>query len=62
MEKETYKMLQTFYGNFAVSCICIFIWLKIFREGYEDPENDPRSGQPSTTQKAQDCVMVARNQ
>jgi hypothetical protein len=54
-------MLETVYGNKALSCICIFTWLKIFREGYEDLKNYPRSGQPSTAQNAQDCVLVARD-
>jgi hypothetical protein len=30
---ETHKMLETVYGNEALPCMCIFTWLKIFREG-----------------------------
>jgi len=60
-DTDTYKMIETVYDNTALSCICIFMWLKIFREGYEDLENDPRCGQPSTAQNAQDCVLVARD-
>jgi len=55
-------MFETVYGNKALSCLCILVWLKVFRKGYEDLENDLRSGQPSTAQNEQDCVLVARDQ
>jgi hypothetical protein len=52
-------MFEAVYGNEALSCICIFKWFKIFKEGYEDLENDPTSGQTSTDQNAEDCVLLA---
>jgi transposase len=51
-------MLTSVYGNESLSCIHVFEWLKTFREGCDDSENDPRSGQPSTAQNLETVVKV----
>jgi len=38
-------MLQTVHGNKALIHTCAFDQFKEFREGHDDHENDPKSGQ-----------------
>jgi hypothetical protein len=52
-EQKSYRNKQdawNVHGYEALSCKDVFQWFKMFREGCEDSEYDPRSGQPSTAQ------------
>ncbi|GBM38505.1 hypothetical protein AVEN_24597-1 [Araneus ventricosus] len=42
-------MVVKVYGVEAVSKKCVFEWFKRFRDGKEDVEDEPRSGQPPTS-------------
>jgi hypothetical protein len=59
---ETYEMLQTVYGDEALSCNNVFKWFKPFKDGREDLQDDPRSGSLSTSRNADTisnvCEMV----
>lgn len=46
---ETYDMLHTVYGDEALSLSNVSGWLRRFKDGREDPQNDPRSEHPSTS-------------
>jgi transposase len=46
---ETYEMLQTVYGDEALSHSSVFELFKRFKEEREDLQDDPRSGRPSTS-------------
>jgi hypothetical protein len=37
-------MLQTIYGEEALSCSSVFEWFKQFKDGHEDLQDDPRNG------------------
>ncbi|GBN60941.1 Putative uncharacterized protein FLJ37770 [Araneus ventricosus] len=43
---ETHEMLAKVYGEEAVSKKCVFEWLKRFRDGKENVEDQPRSVRP----------------
>ncbi|KAJ8947060.1 hypothetical protein NQ318_019954 [Aromia moschata] len=43
---EPYAMLQV-YGNECLFCTHVFEWFKLFKEGRETTEDDPRPGRPS---------------
>jgi hypothetical protein len=62
---ETYEMLQTVYGEEALSRSSIFEWFKLFKDGREDLQDDPRSGLPSSSRNADTIPnaheMVTRN-
>ena len=47
--KETHEMLVQVYGTGAVSRKCVYDWFKLFRDGKETTEDEPRSGRPSTS-------------
>jgi transposase len=55
---ETYEMLQTVYGDEALSGSSIFEWFKRFKDGREDLQDDPRSGRPSTSRNADTIANV----
>ncbi|RLU18027.1 hypothetical protein DMN91_010269 [Ooceraea biroi] len=42
------RMLQTAFGDQAMSQNRVFEWYRRFRDGRENTEDDPRSGRPST--------------
>jgi len=42
-------MLVQVYGTGAVSRKCVYDWFKLFRDGKETTEDEPRSGRPSTS-------------
>ena len=46
---ETREMLVQVYRREAMSRKCVYEWLKCFREGEETTEDEPCSGQPSTS-------------
>jgi transposase len=49
---KTYRMLQTVYGDEALSRSSVFEWFKRFKDGREDLQDDQRSGCTSTSQNA----------
>jgi transposase len=49
---ETYKMLQTVCGDEALSRSSVLEWFKLFKDGFKDLQDDPRSGRPSTPRSA----------
>jgi transposase len=55
---ETYEILQTAYGDEAVSRNSVFEWFKRFKDGREDLQDDPRSGRPSTSRNADTIANV----
>ena len=50
--KDCLKLLHEVYGETAMSRARLFEWHKRFTSGREDVEDDPKSGQPSTTKTA----------
>jgi hypothetical protein len=55
---ETYEMLQTVYGDEALSHSSVFEWFERFRDGREDLQDDPSSGCPSTSLNADTITNV----
>jgi hypothetical protein len=55
---ETYEMLQTSYGDEALSHSSVFELFKQFKDRHEDLQDDPRSRRPSTTQNADTIANV----
>ncbi|KAJ8961137.1 hypothetical protein NQ318_008817, partial [Aromia moschata] len=51
---ETYTMLTEVYGNECLSSTKVFGWFKLFKEGRETTEDDPRPGWSSTSAKKKD--------
>ena len=45
---ETLTLLIMAYSEFATKNSSIFEWHRRFKEGREDVQDDPRSGQPKT--------------
>jgi transposase len=58
MPTETYEMLQTVYGDEALSHSSVFEWFKRFKDGREDLQDDLRSGRPSTSRTADTIANV----
>jgi hypothetical protein len=46
---EIDQMLQQVYGEDALKERAVFKWVQRFREGRENPKDDPRSGRSSTS-------------
>ncbi|GBO14153.1 hypothetical protein AVEN_265739-1 [Araneus ventricosus] len=57
---ETHEMLVKVYGVEAVSKKCVFEWFKRFRDGKENPEDEPRSGRPPTSTTPDNIEGVRR--
>jgi transposase len=55
---ETYEMLHKLCGDEALSRSSVFEWLKLFKDGREDLQDDPRSGRPSTSRNADTITNV----
>jgi histone-lysine N-methyltransferase SETMAR len=55
---ETCEMLQTVYGDEALSRSRVSEWFKRFNGRREDLQHDPRSGRPSTSQNADTIANV----
>jgi len=47
---KKHKILATVYDNEALLYVHVANWFKRFIQGCENLEDDPRSGQPSTSQ------------
>ena len=45
---ETLALLTVAYGKYAMKKSSVFEWHRRFKEGREDVQDDPRSGQPNT--------------
>jgi len=45
---ETLALLTVAYGEYTVKKLSVFEWHRQFKEGREDVQDDPRSGQPKT--------------
>jgi transposase len=57
-QTEIYEMLQTVYGDEALSRVSVSEWVKRFKDGREDLQDDSRSGRPSTSRNADTVVNV----
>jgi transposase len=55
---ETYEMLQSVFGDEALSRSSILEWFKRFKDGREDLQDDARSGRPSTSRNTDKIVNV----
>ena len=44
---ETLSLLTVAYGEYALKKWSVFEWYRRFKEGQEDVQYDPRSGQPN---------------
>jgi cob(I)alamin adenosyltransferase len=45
---ETLAILTVAYGEYAMKKSSVFEWRRQFKEGLEDVQDDPKSGQPKT--------------
>ena len=45
---ETLALLTVAYGEYAMKKLSVFEWHRRFKEGQEDVQDDPSSGQPKT--------------
>ena len=55
---ESFAMLQQVYGEETMSRTRAFEWHKRFKEGWEEVEDDPRSGRPSTSRTVDNIERV----
>jgi hypothetical protein len=55
---ETHDMLQTVCGDEVLSHNSVSEWFKPFKDGREDLQDDPRSGCPLSSRKADTIVNV----
>ena len=55
---ESFAMLQQVYGEETMSRTRTSEWHKRFKEGWEEVEDDPRSGRPSTSRTADNIKRV----
>lgn len=46
---ETFRMLQKAFGDNCMSRASVFGWYKLFKEGRERVDDEPRPGRPSTS-------------
>lgn len=46
---ETFRMLQKAFGDNCMSRASVFHWYKLFKEGRERVDDEPRPGRPSTS-------------
>jgi hypothetical protein len=45
---ETLALLTVAYGEYTMKTLSVFEWHMWFKEGRDDRQDDPRSGQPKT--------------
>ncbi|GBM57467.1 Putative uncharacterized protein FLJ37770 [Araneus ventricosus] len=57
---ETHELLVKVYGVEAVRKKCVFEWFKLFRDGKEYVEDEPRSDQPPTSTTPDNIERVRR--
>jgi ribosomal protein S25 len=53
-------MLQTVYGDEALTLISVFEWFKRFKYWHGDLQDDSRSGRPSTSRNADTIADVRK--
>ncbi|GFX92122.1 protein GVQW3 [Trichonephila clavipes] len=56
--KETYEMIKTAFGEEAMRRARVFEWFRLFKEGRQSVNNDPRSGRPSTSRDEDKIAQV----
>jgi len=55
---ETLAQLTLAYGEYAMKKPSVFEWHRLFKEGREDVQDDPRSGQPKTQRTDANVVRI----
>ncbi|XP_025417115.1 protein GVQW3-like [Sipha flava] len=55
---ETFQKLKQAYGESFLSRAQVFRWFKVFSEGRELIEDEPRSGRPSTAKNDENDIRV----
>jgi len=55
---DTFASLTEAYGDAALSRTMVFKWHKVFKEGQENVEGDPRSGRPISSTNDQNVEVV----
>jgi len=55
---ETLALLMVAYGEYAMKKLSVFEWHRQLKEGREDVQDDPRSGQPKTQRTDVDRVQT----
>jgi len=55
---ETLALLTVAYGEYAMKKSSVFEWHRRFKEGQEDVQDDPRSGQPKTQRTDENVARV----
>ena len=55
---EALQLLQKVYGDNTMSRTRLFEWLRRFKEGREEMEDDHRSGRPSTSRSDENVERV----
>jgi hypothetical protein len=60
MPTDTYEILQTVYGDEALSCSSVFEWFKRFKYWREDLQDDPRRKLPTTSRNADTIAKVRK--
>jgi len=55
---QTLALLTVAYGEYAMKKSRVFEWHRRFKEGREDVQDDPRSGQPKTVRTDENVDRV----
>lgn len=55
---ETFRMLQKAFGDNCMSRASVFDWYKLFKEGRQNVEDEPRPGWPSTPTDEQHVAKI----
>jgi len=54
----TFVSLTESYGDVTLTITMVFKWHKVFKDGRENVEDDPRSGRPNSKQMNQNVEVV----
>src|SRR5579863_10004543 len=55
---EAFQLLQLAFGNDVMSRTQVLDWIRLFKDGRESVESDPRSGRPSTSRNIDKVEQV----
>ncbi len=55
---EIIETLQNVYGDSSPSRAVVYRWIRRFKDGRDELEDDPREGRPSTSKNAQNVELV----
>ena len=55
---EIIEALQNVYEDSSPSRTVVYCWIRRFKDGRNDLENNPREGRPSTSKNAQNIELV----